>query len=459
MKSWGLIYSVSLAFLLVVTSCSNSDKKLWVKGSSDLVTIATDTDNSDFSFYENDAFSKFIKDLMCDPICYYDNTSKKVISNLISQFKWVHESEIELVVNTEVFFQNSEKLKIYQGQKLSAQDIIHSILLQRENTIYPQEKEFLTTFTKIRQKGKNAVVISLKKSVNPNDFLKEFASLEIPVISHLIKKVSSVKDVIGTGMYYLEGDTEEQLVFKLFKGHYSFLKNKKEVDFYYPSAYLIRLKTSPEEINKLFSKKSIDGAFLSEITEITNSAGKSLVETMFVRPEGSIHVAGFNFESSISTVSQNIEYLKKLINPEQYNNLYQKGLLNHYYSYYDIELEEKPIISTINITFDNCNESYKKYALWKLNREKIKVNENDSISDLMIYNLKIPSLNEELVDRYIFQYYTSKGFINNEQVSKEANVKLFTPVKYLVFNDRIKFLNENFEQRNDFLAIFKSNKQ
>ena len=66
-----------------------------------------------------------------------------------------------------------------------------------------------------------------------------------------------------------------------------------------------------------------------------------------------------------------------------------------------------------------------------------------------------PTNNIQIINYYIYKMYISKGLINDEKVAREASVKLFQPVKYLLFNRQVKFRNDAFETRNDFSVLFK----
>lgn len=460
MKNWVLRYSLYLILSGVIASCTHSTKSVLTqnnKGNTDVISIATDAKLDAFDFYSNDAFSKFIKDLVCEPICYYDPTYKEIKSKLIANFRWVHESELELTINPNVFFQSSSRLAAYQSRKVLSEDIVHSIKILRKNTKYQQVKEFLSTFEKMTIKSPKQVVISLKKSVNAQEFMMELACLEVAIIPHEVKSVSSIKALIGTGIYTVESASNRQIILKVFKNHSSFKEQKEGKIITLPERYLIQLDKTNSEAYTLWKKGSVDGVFLSDISAFTQDEElqESLVESFFVRPEDNISLVAFNYESEFSTAFQNIENIKRMINPEDFNAIYRNNQLYQYYSKYDIDIYDR-LFNTISIDFDNCDTDFLNYTVNTLKMENVINVQKEEQVDVLVYRLYTPTIQEQMLDKYIYNYYVAQGFVDNKQIAKEANIKLFRPVKYLLFGPQIKFVNTEFDNRNDFLSVFKT---
>ncbi len=454
MKNWGFKYRWSIILLLLIASCSDSKNSSFLESDNNVISIATDENLKSFNFYSNNVFSKFIKDLVCEPIFYYNTTTKKATSTIISSYKWVHESEIELTVLPTVYFQNNQRHQLYKERKLTPKDIAHSILLQKENASYREVRKFLETFEKITQKGKDVLVISLKKSVDPQAFLLEFASIEIPVVPIEVEKISSLKDVVGNGLYSLDFIAENQIRLKLFKRHTKIkaLENKSII---LPKGYLINLDVPHNKQFQLLKDKSVDGIITSSISVFMNKINqlKNTFGNMIIRQEDELHIAAFNFEKSFTSNYSNIEYIKKLIDPTAYNQVYCNNQLNTFYSIYDLEDVSGNTISSLTVNFE-CDAKFKNYVLTKFNKKNINLQQTDT-PDLSIYKLITPTNNSHMINQYIYRKYISLGFINNEKVAKEASIKLFQPIKYILFNRNIKFRNDSFETRNDFSTVYK----
>lgn len=454
MKNWDFKYKWSIFLLLLIVSCSDSKDNSFLESDSNVISIATDENLMSFDFYSNNVFSKFIKDLICEPIFYLNPTSNKVTSSVIASYKWIHESEIELIIQPAVYFHNNPKYKLYKERNITPEDIIHSILLQKKNSIYPEVREFLETFDKLTPKDKSSLIISLNKSVDPHDFLLEFASIEIPVISSDVEQVNSLNDVVGNGLYSLDVVSENQIRLKLFKGYAkikSFSFENKEL----PRGYIINLGVSNTNQLKFFKEESVDGVLTSSVSLFSKSVDqmKHTIGSLIIRKEDELHIAAFNFEQSLTANYSNIEYIKKLIDPTEYNQVYFNNQMNAFYTIYDVDDYQANTVSTLTIGFD-CDSKFKNYVLTKFYDKDIHI-QQDGTPDLIIYKLMTPTNNIQIINYYIYKMYISKGLINDEKVAREASVKLFQPVKYLLFNRQVKFRNDAFETRNDFSVLFK----
>lgn len=437
-------------------SCSEAPKNPFFKSEQNTISIASECRLEAFDFYSNDAFSKLIKDLVCDPIFYYDENSGQVRSAVISSYRWVHESEIALKVNTGKVFHDSPVFRLDKGKYLSAGDIAHSIRLFSKNSKYPQVKAFLSTFQKLTITGDNELIISLEKNVSENDFLKELAAIELFVVPKELKKIEKAGHLIGTALYSVSDVSKEQMHLKVFKNHALF-KQKGSGNFSYPSAYHLSLNIPKSRLLHLFTSGQIDGIFTSDISEEAKRFRTDgyFSESFFVRKEDEITVLGINFEKSFTSSYPNIEFIKAIVNPEKYNQNKCQNQLTHYYSLYDLENYDAHTITSLDMCFDNVNSEFESFVRKNFADYKILLNTDPDFPDVLIYRLVLPSALKEQTDKYILHYYASRGFINDETISKEANIKLFSPVKYLLFNEKIKFLNGNFDTRNDFSCIFK----
>ncbi|MBN9294533.1 MAG: hypothetical protein J0G96_11195 [Flavobacteriia bacterium] len=456
MKSWVLKYNLFILMGFVLFSCSEAAKNPFLKSEQNTISIASECRLEAFDFYSNDAFSKLIKDLVCDPVFYYDENSGQVKSAVISSYRWVHESEIALKVNTAKVFHDSPVFRLDKGRYLSAGDIAHSIRLFAKNSKYPQVKAFLSTFQKLTPAGDDELIISLEKNVSENDFLRELAAIELFVVPKELKKIEELKDLIGTALYSVSAVSREQVHLKVFKNHALF-KQKGNGDFSYPNAYRLNLNIPKNKLLHLFTSGQVDGIFTSDISEAAKKfkADDYFSESFFVRKEDEITVLAINFEKSFTSSYPNIEFIKAMVNPEKHNQSRCQNQLIHYYSLYDLENYDAHTITSLDMYFDNVNQEFESFVRKNFAGHKINLSSGTDFPDVLIYRLMLPSVFREQTDKYILQYYASKGFINDEKISKEANIKLFSPAKYLLFNEKIKFLNGNFDTRNDFSCIFK----
>jgi hypothetical protein len=450
-KNWGIKYCFFFLLFGILASCTNSTNRSFLKSNnSEILSIATDAQLADFDFYSNDAFSKFVKDLALESICYYDPVFKEVKSNVITQFRWIRENELELTVNTNILFHATRIGNSYKERKLSPKDVIRSIQLQQKNSKYSQVKTFLSSFERMSIKEKNIVVINLNTSVNPRDFLLELATCEIPVVTFETTK-PMLSTLIGTGLYAINSVNERQITFNLFKNHLFSKANK--TTFSLPEIYLVKLHESEETISKMLLVKNIDAAFISDINSFVHNT--NFIEELFIRNEDNIHLAALNYERPFSNNYNDIEVLKKLINPEGFNAIYFNNQLVSYYSPYDIEEVDSISTKSLVVAFDKCDTNFVRYVKSNLKKASVQLLESDVNQDVIFYQLQTPTLNEDILNKYVFDYYASKHFIQDKKVSRDANVKLFHPVKYLFFTKRVKFFNTNFENRNDFSTVFK----
>lgn len=449
MKNWVLKYS-SILLSSILFSCSNAGNSTFLSNDTNLISLATDSDISTFDFYGNDVFSKFLKDLVCEPLFYYNSVSKEVKSNFITSYKWVHESEIELTLAENIKFQNRND-KLYKDRFVTVDDIIHSIQLCAKQSPYPQTRAFLATFIKFTPKAKNKLIISLDKSVLPQKFMLELATNEIPIIPKEVKKITSPKEMVGTGMYAVDVTTQRELRFKLFKEN----KASKRADFSQATYILVKLNMSKDEQLKAFEMAQIDGLLLSDITPLKNQLSNysAIMGELFVRQEDELCVATLNVERPFTAQFSTIEYVKKLLNPQLFNRKFGNNQFNVFYSIHDLE---NPIrsLDSLAIDFKSCPKKYKQFVYENFQSKDIKLTQN-APTDLIIFNFKTPTNNTQMLNYYLFQKYVSENFIGDETVSLEANVKLFQPVRYLLFSKNVKFLNDNFNNRNDFSVIFK----
>ncbi|HRO76629.1 MAG TPA: hypothetical protein PLP27_10835 [Crocinitomicaceae bacterium] len=446
MKNWVLKYS-SILLLSILFSCSNTRKDAFLSNDTNLISLATDSDISTFDFYGNDVFSKLLKDLVCEPLFYYNSVSKEVKSNLIRSYKWIHESEIEFTLAENIKFQNRND-KLYKDRFVTVDDIIHSLQLCAKQSPYPQTRAFLATFIKFTPKAKNKLIISLDKSVLPQKFMLELATNEIPIIPKEVKKITSPKEMVGTRMYAIDAITHDELRFKLIKGN-------KQADFSQATYILVKLNMTKDEQLKAFETAQIDGLLLSDVAVLKSQLNNysAVMGELFVRQEDELCVVTLNVERPFTAQFSTIEYVKKLLNPQLFNQKFSNNQLNVFYSIHDLE-NPTSSLDSLDVDFKSCPEKYKQFVYENFQSKNIKLTQNLP-ADLTIFNFKTPTNNTQMLNYYLFQKYVSENFIGDETISLEANIKLFQPVRYLLFTKKIKFLNDNFNNRNDFSVVFK----
>ncbi len=446
MKNWVLKYS-SILLLSILFSCSNAGNSTFLSNDTNLISLATDSGISTFDFYGNDVFSKLLKDLVCEPLFYYNSVSKEVKSNLIRSYKWIHESEIEFTLAENIKFQNRND-KLYKDRFVTVDDIIHSLQLCAQQSPYPQTRAFLATFIKFTPKAKNKLIINLDKSVLPQKFMLELATNEIPIIPKEVKKITSPKEMVGTGMYAIDATTHDELRFKLIKGN-------KQADFSQATYILVKLNMTKDEQLKAFETAQIDGLLLSDVAVLKSQLNNysAVMGELFVRQEDELCVVTLNVERPFTAQFSTIEYVKKLLNPQLFNQKFSNNQLNVFYSIHDLE-SPMSSLDSLTIDFKSCPEKYKQFVYENFQSKNIKLTQNLP-ADLTIFNFKTPTNNTQMLNYYLFQKYVSENFIGDETISLEANIKLFQPVRYLLFTKKIKFLNDNFNNRNDFSVVFK----
>lgn len=454
MKNWVLKYSFLLITVFVIQACSSTDNGEALATNKNTVLVYTNSDLEDFQFYSNASFSTFIKELICEPIFYYDSVKEDLHSEIIQSFKWIHDSEIELELKKDVPFQFGNQ-QLYKKRNVAPKDIIHSINLYLQNNPYDLTDDFLKNISQMTEKKGNSLVISLHKSVHPALFLAELAALKIPVIPTEVKEISHPKDLIGTGLYSMSEVRSNQIIVRAFKEHKKY-KQAKNNSIDLPDNYILHLGYSVPEIQEIMLAASFDMILIDDISFIPTNFEKfkPSIKNLFIRQEDRIHLAALNLEQPFTSEYKNIEFIKKMISPEDFSKRQYNNQLNTFYSKYELESTDEFFFNSISLSFKNCDPLYEDFVRNSFRNKGIEINDTPPI-DLLIYQLNTPTFHDVILRKYIYDFYSSNGFIDNPDIAKEANIKLFYPVSYLIVNRKIHFLNDRFEFLNDFSTIFK----
>lgn len=452
MKNWVLKFSIGFLLVTFIASCNNRNENGIDLPNKNNIIIASEESLEAIHFYSNDAFSKMVKDLIFDPLFYYDELNKKIQSRFIHQVQWIHESEVVLHLNNGIFFHDNAAFKLEKGRSVTSKDLAHSISIVAKNTPYPSVQSFLANIDKLNSSETDQLVISLRKNVNAVAFIEELSAIEIPIVPEEIIDFSQLKNFVGTNCYSFEQIHENYLTFSVFKNHELYKRQNN-------LSPLIILATEIPYAKQLqlFETKQIDGIFTKNQQLLTANIDKisQSKPKLFPRKQDRLTVALLNFEKSFSANYQNIDFILHCFDPEKYVIKQKNNQWTSFYSNWDLNPKPIPNFQQLSIDFKLEDRDYENYIRDNFKKNGIQLIDTNSSVDIIIYTLKTPSNWIKSLEQDLLFYFVDFGNNYNKALAKESSVLLTQEMYYFIFSEKIQFLNEQFDTRNDFSTIFK----
>lgn len=450
-KNWGSPYKQFILLFFILSSCG------WMKKDSkesrnDSIFWATDLSVKDIHLYSNDCFSQFIKDLVFEPICFYNLSTQQIQSSIVKEFRWVNDNELLIVLNENKFFHNSDVFSKGRGRQVTAGDLLHSLKQFQKYSKYQQTRSFLSNIKFKRGKQNNQLLLLIQPPLLPETFLQRLAVLKIPIIPSEINHFHSLHNFIGTGIYTIDNANSNFISLSIFKNHLSYITNKKRP---FPERHLIQLSVPIVNITEELRSGKTDGVFTENITEFANAfqINKLPITHLFVRKEDEITCMAIRPAYAHNESSQLMNQLKKIVNPEEFNADLNKNQLISYYSNHELTTSDLSTLPHLFIAFENINEFYLNYVLSNIYENKLPIDINESQPDVIIYQHETPSNREEFLTSSLRQKYTELFGSTPERLDL-VNQKIYQKAKYILLNKRVQMRNENFRTRNDFSSFY-----
>jgi len=448
----------SLLLIAFLFSCSSKKDRLKIEINKDNIVLATEYSFNQFNIYSNDAFSKFIKDLIYTPIFHYNEQTENVDSYLIQSREWIHSGELHLKINTKRVFHDNPAFTLEKGRNINSEDVAHSIQLFQEYSVYPEVRNFLGNIEWMTFKDNATLRIFFRRGVDTTSFMKELALLEIPLIPKEISIFKSPKSLCGTNLYAVDDYTSDQLRLKAFRSHPKY-KQLESGFSKLPRNYLLNFGVSPSQQFQQFENDEIDGVFTKDVAHFSKNLMhlQEKPEHVFVRKSDRITFLTFDFERPFSSDERNINLLKFCCNPEDFNAQFGKNQLLTYYSPYELGNFTGFSLKKVNIYFDHIADDYRNYITKNLRKKGVKaVATPAKDADIFLSNWAFPSVESQALNNWTKERVADEGIFIAPDETKETVLKSYQSVNYIVFNAKIRFINENFSSRNDFLSIFKT---
>lgn len=446
---------MAVVFLLV--GCLNKNPlSLGDFKTDSTVYVLSDGDLNHFDVYSNDVLSSFIKDMVLDPIFFYNPTTNTQESRLITNVRWIHDSEVEFTINSEIQFHDSPIFSLGKGRNISPNDFIYSFSLFAKNAKYKSVREFLQTFFKMKPQGVDKLIVSVNKSVDSDEFLRELAACKIPLFPVELREVRKVKNLVGTGLYNVEDAGKNHLFLKVFKNHAFYKSNKKSERI--PERYALGFGVNNKELLEKFEHNEADIILTSKVEKLIDyfQTSQKNLGTMISRNEDRVVMFGVNYESHLSSSLADIDFVKSCFNPEKY--ITSKHLTDEMagFSNYSLNPSIRLPFDTLQMAFYQIDPIYRQFVENQLKEKEVNYRLSDHLPDCILYSLLVPTNNREQILIEAGRLNAQMGFIDDRKIVADANSVVLQPIKYIVFNHKIKFITTKFEGINDFSCVYKA---